>query len=357
MQYRSQNERFQLALCLVAHIAGCNPSSPATDDVGLIDAGADAPVDVPVDVDSLPQDAAVDSRFFDAADQDAGPTLPLVLSDSGLFEEGVNGPYAAGVRAYDVRFPLWTDGAEKVRHILLPPGTAIDTRDPNGWFFPVGTRLFKEFRVDGVPVETRLTWKVANEYWVYVSYRYRADGSDADAVPDGEPDARSTTHDIPSQAQCRNCHSGVPDFVLGVSAVQLDQPTWDLFTEDGILDVETTRGQVPGTPIEQAALGYLHGNCGHCHGEHHFAGSTLPLRLWLPVGTAAADDAPAWQTTSGIPASHDIEGTQTLVVPGNPEQSQLFVRMGDRSVLQMPPLGTEQADPQGMQAVRSWIER
>lgn len=305
-------------------------------------------------------DASVEAGPADASRPDAGPSLPAPpasLSVAGLYRGEVGGPLADGVRSYDVRHPLWTDGLEKRRHLLLPPGGTIDTSDPDHWAFPEGTRLFKEFLLDGQPLETRLLWRAGPgpDDWVYVAYRFRADGTDADPVPDGALDVLGTSHDVPSTADCRNCHRGGGDFVLGVGAYQLDRASFDAWVADGALPAAAVYAEVPGDEVQRAALGYLHGNCGHCHGELHPLSMHRTLRLGLPVGLERAEDAPAWSTAVGLEAMHLIEDTRFVLVPGDPAASQLYARMGVRGDLGMPPTGTEQIDPAGRAAVAAWI--
>ncbi len=68
------------------------------------------------------------------------------------------------------------DGAGKRRWIALPPGTAIDGSDPDGWIFPVGTRLWKEFAFDR-RVETRYLERTS-EGWRFATYLWLADVED-----------------------------------------------------------------------------------------------------------------------------------------------------------------------------------
>jgi hypothetical protein len=321
--------------CLALWLEACGGEEPDVPDAALADAAVDAGTD-------------------------AGPTLPpppATLSEAGLFASGVDGPYAAGVLDYDVRYPLWTDGAEKRRHLLLPPGTSIDTSDPDQWAFPEGTRVFKEFLVGGTSVETRLLWKSGPLVgdWVYVAYRYRDDGSDADPIPEGEMNARGTMHDVPATSDCRNCHRGGGDFVLGLGAMQLDRATFDAWTSRGALPSGTAWAEPPGDDTQRSALGYLHGNCGHCHGPVHPLASRRALRLRLPVGVTDPNLAPAWLTGANAPADHVIAGTELIVVPGAPSASQLVVRMGLRDELAMPPLGTELVDDPAVAVVSQWI--
>ncbi len=297
----------------------------------------------------------------DAGPSDAGdaglPAPPPLLSMTGLYAGAIDGPLAEGVRPYDVRHPLWTDDLEKRRYLWLPPGTSIDVGDPDQWAFPVGTRLFKVFLLDGRALETRLLWKAAPDAWVYGAYVHREDGSDAELALEGTTDVLGTFHDVPAQADCRTCHRGGGDFVLGVGAYQLDRATFDAWTADGALPAGAPFAEAPGDELSRAALGYLHGNCGHCHGDLHPLAAWRTMRLRLPVGLTSASEAPAWITTVGASPSHVIDGTSEIVVVGDPAASQLYVRMMHRDELAMPPLGTERVDATALETIAAWITR
>ena len=291
---------------------------------------------------------------------DAGPSLPpppATLSEAGLFVSGAQGPLVDGALSYEVRFPLWTDGVAKRRHLILPAGGQIDTSNPDGWAFPPGTRIFKEFIVEDLHVETRLLWKSGPALgdWVSVAYRYREDGSDADALPEGEANALQTPHDVPSVEACFNCHRGAEDFVIGIGAMQLTRQTFDRWVASGVLPADAPWGEPPGDSTQQAALGYLHGNCGHCHGGRHPIATLRDLRLRIPLGIDDPHEAPAWQTSANYLAGHEIGGTRIIVVPGDPASSQLYLRMGYRDELGMPPVGTEVVDAQARALIGDWI--
>ncbi|MGE3636809.1 MAG: hypothetical protein AB7P00_43300 [Sandaracinaceae bacterium] len=326
---------YPLLVALACSPSACAVGGMTPPDAGTIDAGSDPT-------------------------PDAGRALaevPSTLSDTGLYAGAVGGAYAPDVLTYDVRYSLWVDGAAKRRHVLLPPGTAIDTSDPDGWVFPVGTRVFKEFFVDGRPVETRLLLKTgpSRDEWTYVSYVFRAVGSDADAEPMGATDVRGTTHDVPSQTECHECHQAAPDFVLGFSAIQISRAAFDLFVAEGALPSGTTFGEIPGTQVERDALGYLHANCGHCHREGHPVSEQRSLRLDLRVGLASVQQANAYATALDAPATDRVNGTRVWIAPGDPAMSQIVARMGERSMVGMPPLGTDAVDDYGVAAVSTWI--
>lgn len=274
-----------------------------------------------------------DDRFdlCDPPDPDVLAAAPQRLSATGL--DG------ADVVPFEPRFALWSDGADKQRWIRLPPGEQVDTADADDWRFPVGTRLWKQFSRDGVPIETRLLEKVApaDDAWLMVAYVWDDDGADATIAPDGLRDARGTTHDVPSAADCRACHDGRRSRALGYSAIQLDA---------GLV--------VPGTELEQAALGYLHANCGHCHGAErpprgaarcYDPENDLDFRL-LTSCLASVEDTPTYTTAVG-----------EVLHAGRPDDSLLvqLVRRRDAN-LQMPPLGTELVDDAAVALLRRWID-
>ena len=59
----------------------------------------------------------------------------------------------------------------------------IDNSDPDAWEFPVGTRMWKEFVVDGRPVETRMIHRFGPgpDDFVFAAYVWDDDGEVARA--------------------------------------------------------------------------------------------------------------------------------------------------------------------------------
>ncbi len=284
---------------------------------------------------------------------------------------------------FSPQYPLWTDGADKRRWLHLPEGRFIDASRPDAWEFPPGTRLWKEFGFAGRPVETRYIERLPDGRWRYASYLWEADGRSARLAPErgvtlavqGAPGGRYT---VPGRLDCTACHEGAPVPVLGASALQLSPDRDPLAphaapARPGDADLPTliARGWLRGlpaallvqppriaaqSPVERAAFGYLHANCGHCHNDH---GAPVALVLAQsaadPAGSAARvraallDGPDRWRPAGAGPDAR-------LVVPGQPAASLLLARLQTRDPLrQMPPLGTRQADAEGVAAVTSWI--
>lgn len=317
--------------------------------------------------------AAVDASVDDADSIDAHkqppPQLdasvppvsgPDKLSATGMFTDIANKVLSPDLIAYAPRYELWSDGATKARYLLLPANTKIDTTSMDGWVFPVGTKAFKEFRVGGTLVETRMLWKKP-EGWFEMGFLWNADGSDALAAPNGVKGALGTTHDVPSQTDCNNCHMNVTDVLIGVSAIQLSNGGTGMLSKlsaQGRLTVQPSgEFEVPGTGVVKDALAYLHANCGHCHNDTSKLNQQTPLHLDVESVDVSVQESGAYTTAINLVMKHVMPPDITLaIVPGNPDRSGLWLRMQHRhDGWEMPPLATNQVDPAGVDLIKTWI--
>jgi hypothetical protein len=110
------------------------------------------------------------------------------------------------------------------------------------------------------------------------------------------------------------------------------------------------------SPVERTALGYLHGNCGHCHNPQ---GPLRNVGLYLRQG-AGEQHQPAVASTFGQrvkqPAPGQSADAALRIEPHHPERSALLQRMSSRyGALQMPPLGTALVDDAAVDLIRRWI--
>lgn len=317
---------------------------------------------------------------------DTDVALPQLLSETGLFEPGRIDAIAAGVRHFSPQYPLWSDGMTKRRWIALPAGTTIDATDEHAWVFPVGTRLWKEFRLNGRPVETRVFWRISSSRWLAGAYVWNAAGTDATlAPPQGIPGhvevAPGRRHSIPSRDDCAACHGPADRIsVLGFNALQLStdrdaaalhaeplQP--DMMTLEALeaeLLLSPSRPERVANPPRisvsdastRAMLGYLAANCGICHdGRGEIAGfnASLAYRDVVEDGDAVVrrlvGQPTRWQVP-GVPEGHSV-----LVHPGDASRSAVYVRMRSRSPSsQMAPLGSVVRDAEAVNALQRWID-
>lgn len=314
----------------------------------------------------------------------ASANPPQRLQDTGLFAGDSVTEIGAGALAFSPQYVLWSDGAKKRRWIALPPGTFIDAARADAWEFPRGTRLWKEFSV-GRRVETRFIERLQDGSWRYATYIWNEAGTDAVLAPaDGvvlTPAGGERRYVIPSGFDCRACHEGGAVPVLGFSALQLSSDRDPLAPHaESISNVDlralVARGWLrnlapalldkppriaASSPIERAALGYLHGNCGHCHSKPDESGASVPVGIVLAQSVAEPSSAAAVlrslvSTSRFRPAGMPKDAQ--IVAPGASHASVLPLRMRSRDPrVQMPPLGTEIPDSEALALIERWIDR
>ena len=295
--------------------------------------------------------------------------LPDKLSETGLYADIISKTVAASQIHYTPQFQLWSDGADKERWATIPEGSVVNTADMNDWSVPVGSRFFKEFSVEGRRIETRMIERVGTgpRDFAFVSYLWNSDETEATKVgPEGLQNALGTSHDVPSKLGCLRCHGTHPlgggrsSRMLGFSAIQLSHDG----TDSNLNDISDRLSHpsdglftVPGDSTAQAALGYLHANCGNCHNDGPDRIPQVNLSFWLNVEDMTVEDTDAWKTA--VSQENVLFNDQHVIgriAPGNPEESAVIYRMSQRgNPAQMPPLASENKDETGVAAVTDWI--
>lgn len=318
-------------------------------------------------------------------------SLPSELRCTGLYSDAATRSIACGVLPYAPAHALWTDGAVKNRWVSLPANGRIDVTDPDSFVYPVGTQFWKEFNIkkpDGSTRlgETRIMRKVTAQDWVYSTYVWNEEGTNATKQDNGVVNLFGLNHDVPTRDQCLECHQGRRnidaaverlDLILGWDPILLGPGatgvTWETLTAMNALTIETDGGltrivrEIPGAPVEQAALGYLHVNCGvSCHnsGTQSKANQTGFFMRLVQGKLDSVHD-----TDTVIKGIHNPPGTNLPQVikepvsgaffdirPGDLERSLVINRMSRRDAGKMPSLGTNVTDPDGISAVSDWIE-
>jgi hypothetical protein len=316
-----------------------------------------------------------------AGDCGVGPAgEPTDLQCTGLYSDFASKTVAADLTQYDPGLHLWSDGADKLRWIYLPAGQKIDTTDMDGWTFPVGTKIFKEFSLKlgdastDTRIETRMLWKQAPGTWYRTTYLWTSDGvSDATEVTDGELDAGGTGYEVPNQDECNQCHNGSKDGVLGFEAVALSTsgasglPMSTLIAQGLLTAPPTSPITIPGDATESAALAYLHTNCGTaCHNRG--TGQAFPTGFFMRLDVATLSSVQSTDTyTTGW-----NQATQNFYIPDagatdrlyacNTAWSCVYYRASQRAGLngqtfgvQMPPIDTHKVDDAGLATIAAWI--
>jgi len=304
---------------------------------------------------------------------DAGAP-PSTLACAGLYADFASKEVAPNALPYTPATPLWSDGAQKSRWIVLPAKSRIDITDRNEWTFPVGTKAFKEFRVDGKRVETRMFQKMQPNFWVYATYAWNDDESDA-VINFGGPVAVGDdggTWNIPTNDDCDNCHRGRQDRILGFEQVGLGLPGAQGVTLANLVEMDLVAPRPPstslsvgddGTGLGPLALGWIHVNCGvTCHNSNPSAagyGAGMFLRLDPSQLDGTPPSPTTWDilaTTIDIPCvSGSVKG-RPRISPHDAKDSVLYQLMDERGVLQMPPIASKIVDTTDVAVVGAWIQ-
>ncbi len=301
--------------------------------------------------------------------------VPQTLYCTGLYADLASKVVASGVEAYAPAAALWSDGAEKHRWIYLPPGSTIDVSSPNDWVFPVGTRVWKEFKVNGKRIETRLWRKVRADWWQSAAYVWSRDESQADFSFGGDITIEGGSYHVPIQSECDDCHDGQKDHLLGVEQISLGLPgatgmNLAELANRGWLSARPERIELSigddGTGLAAQALSILHANCGvSCHNGNPNATANLTtqnLRLDASKLDGRAPDGTwnVFRTAVGKSADSVQWRSALRIVPGDPDASllvQLMSSRGGDGNGQMPPIATRVVDEQGLATIREWITR
>jgi len=316
------------------------------------------------------------------------PWPPQKLSDTGLYRDAATRTIADGVRPYSPQYPLWTDGAAKLRWVSLPKGSTIDAKDGDAWRFPVGTRFWKQFSFGERRVETRYIEKTGKETWLFAAYVWSEDQCEATLAPAATglknhvEIAPGVRHDIPSVSDCKACHEGGGrDSVLGYGALQLSSDRDPLAPHaepapaggldlDALLKEKRLRNAplswrtappviAAASPRARAALGYLHGNCSNCHNDRDPV-SSVGLSLRASFAASSGADQPAMLTAVGVRSKFQIRGVSPdhslRLAPGDIERSAVVVRMRARDGMsQMPPVGSKLIDAAAVELISDWV--
>jgi uncharacterized repeat protein (TIGR03806 family) len=323
---------------------------------------------------------AVDDRAIMATDP------PQLLSAYHFFTDAGARDANAGVTAYDLNTPLYSDGALKFRYLYMPPHAQASYRDNGVFDFPVGSVLIKTFAFAADMahpeqnvrfLETRLLIHHANG-WIALPYVWNAAQTEARLSPIGasipisftDADGRQIAFDwaVPNRNQCKGCHDLAGAVVpIGPTARNLNRTISYASGPDGQLAHWLAAGMIDTVPanaphfaaaydpasgtLEERARAYLHVNCAHCHnpqGPAHTSGLDLRFDDTTPV---------QWGVLKRpVAAGRGSSNMDFDIYSGHPEQSIIIYRMASTDPGEMmPELGRQRVDDRALALMRQWI--
>lgn len=323
-----------------------------------------------------------------ARNPNAGKTSPFPrkLSETGLFANVAKQTPAPGVVPFNIRAPMWADGATGQRFIAMTGASdgVITKLSPNKnknridskvtW--PKDTVLAKTISMrmqsgdaaSAKKIETQVLY-YDGETWNPYSYRWNDDATDADLVgPHGDerrldlagkihPGGKHThTYRFHSRAECMRCHNSWSGFALAAQPQQLTNDSALTLTELGLIDADYSKRSEArlSYPHDESlapvtrARSWLHANCAHCHREN--GGGSVPLMVNAemdPAQMRALNEKP----TRGDFGMKDAQ----VIMPGSPWKSVLLHRIATSGSGHMPVLGARDVDEHAIGFMAEWI--
>jgi hypothetical protein len=374
---------FLLPACAAAWAAGCSDDTTTPS-------GVSPSPDASPDVSSPNAEGGAPTSRYCASDLDENEKIWKHLECSGLYASLASKTLASDVKDYKPGVEFWSDGAEKQRWVHLPDGAKIDISDWDEWSYPKGTKLWKEFKLGGKRIETRLFTKLEDGSWAHGTYRWNADETDAVLQTSGEkipglgPDGG--IYEIPPTDVCDTCHIGRKDHVLGFDAVSLGLSTATGLTLSKLAEEGRLSASPPATALAfpsdssgggdkaAPAIGWLHANCGACHNGNEGAGA-----FYWPHFLVRASQLVQADGGAGVPVTELDVYTQAYCVDstaqdpdtsasykylrgGDPAHSLMSILSGQRAsptgeddTRQMPPIVTHAVDHAGHKLLDDWI--
>lgn len=311
-----------------------------------------------------------------------GTPPPATLSATGAFSSLATLTPNAGIVACEPNVSFWSDHAQKRRWFSIPALASKMTYAANGqWSFPAGQVWIKHFDIEterGNPatkrrLETRFL--VKNSAGAYgITYKWRADGSNADLVGDGGLDEVLSIVDngtpvnqtwrYPSRADCMTCHTPQTGFALSFNTRQLNRDyLFGAVSQNQITALSdagyftASAGAVNHLPALAAATdttaslewrvrSYLEVNCIQCH-QPGIGSSLWDARSATPTDLAGLING-ALVNNGGVPLNR-------WAVPGDTAHSMVLKRVSGTGAMRMPPLATTVRDLRAETLLTDWI--
>lgn len=309
---------------------------------------------------------------------------PATLSSTHVFRDPERLEPQPGLLQYAVQSPLWSDGSAKQRWMALPEGEQVGFSPSGPWSFPEGTVFVKHFELpldEREParmrrLETRLLVAGAGGEYYGITYKWNAEGTDAELVTeplfedltvidsDGVP--RTQTWFYPGPRDCPSCHSAAAGHVLGVRTAQLNGTAGDGsgpladWHSRGLLRDGPSRNELAALPrlsgladesasLEQRVRSYWDSNCAMCHGVEDRIRANWDARYATPMADR--------RLVSELAINGGDDGATRLIEPGDAAHSILYQR--DASLVtgqRMPPLASHRRDELYLQVLERWID-
>ncbi len=316
----------------------------------------------------------------------SGIPIPDKLSETGAFSSLLSLAPNPGIVPYDINVPFWSDHAIKSRWFSVPSvSDTISFNSSDNWGFPNGTVWIKHFdleTIDGDPnsrkrIETRFLVKNSDGVHGF-TYRWNDTQTDADLIGESGLDENITIYEsdgvtvlreqvwrYPSRSECLQCHTSQGGHALAFNTLQLNReydygngPTNQVSALSQVGYFDSPVGDTSSLPylkdtgdtsnsLEDRVRSYLHANCVQCHQPGGPSLGNWDARFTVDLNTA--------NLINGELVDNGGDPSNKVIVPGDLAHSMLLQRISIRGSQQMPPIGSNEIDANGIQLLADWI--
>lgn len=326
-----------------------------------------------------------------------GNEAPQRLSQWNLFElDSENLTPVADTLVFRPASTLFTDYAQKLRSLWIPPGSQAQVVDGE-LVYPAGTVLTKTFyypeaggavlkqadlRQQSINLnssrvlETRLLVKQAAGWKAYpyvwnndeTEAFLRVAGSSTGLTLNNDGESQDFTYFVPNQNQCSGCHqtehpdgemqplgARLPHLAAAFDAAAGSRQIDELVARGWLTSFDDAPAPVDWNDDTQAladrAQAYLNMNCGHCHNPEGPADTSA-----LILDGSAETRAQMGICKPPVAAGGGAGDLLYSIVPGKPDESILHYRMQSREPDEMmPELGRSLVHQEGLELINDWI--
>ncbi|MDB6052908.1 MAG: hypothetical protein JWN25_431 [Verrucomicrobiales bacterium] len=312
--------------------------------------------------------------------------FPTKISETGIFAAASRVEPASGVVSYHPAAPMWNDYAQAQWLLCIPGEGAISSENGRStivgamWYFPSNTVFARTLTLDLKQGDSSSARKIETQLlhfdgkdWNPYTYKWNAQGTDADLVPAQGSTALFTIADqkapggkreIPwrflSRAECIRCHNSWGQDILTMNWFQLNGTgTSELkrLTDIGVLATVKPPKKIfalanpydSSASTELRARSWLHANCSGCHRFGAGGGVPAQFNIDQSLEETRAIQARPTRGDFGIVAAR-------VIASGDPYRSILFYRINSEGSGHMPHIGTRLVDPVGSQLIESFIK-
>ncbi|MCB1122274.1 MAG: hypothetical protein KJT03_12045, partial [Verrucomicrobiae bacterium] len=284
---------------------------------------------------------------------------------ASVFEDVAHLKPAKGFMPVELNTPVWLPDVQSRQWLNVPAGETITFSEWEHWRLPKDAMWVQHFDNNrGQPHETHVYWSNGDGTFRAAAYRWSSDSSDPELISSGGITTVTGTQNAawfsPGPEQHLNPKLALIGFVPQINTRQLNRGDQLLeLSRKGWLDTQVSARDLKALPqmaslddpqasVDWKARSYLDANCAVCHQPGGPSRGTFDVRFSTPMEERLLLSA------EPVAGNLDVEGA-TLLEPGSPERSILYLRMNRTDAFRMPPVAVHGELSPALPVIERWI--